>query len=51
MVRLVAQCGGFLTRKGDSEPGAKMIWEGLQHVMTATKRYGPCVARPFDENV
>jgi len=37
MVRLVAQCGGFLARKGDGEPGAKTIWEGLQRVMTAAE--------------
>lgn len=37
MVRLVAQCGGFLARKGDGEPGAKTIWKGLQRVMTAAE--------------
>ncbi|CAE6879175.1 IS4 family transposase ISAzo5 [Paraburkholderia aspalathi] len=37
MVRLVAQCGGFLARKGDGEPGARTIWEGLQRVMTAAE--------------
>jgi hypothetical protein len=37
VVRLVAQCGGFLARKGDGEPGAKTIWEGLQRVMTAAQ--------------
>ena len=37
VVRLVAQCGGFLARKGDGEPGAKTIWEGLQRVMTAAE--------------
>lgn len=33
VVRLVAMCGGFLGRKGDGEPGAKTIWQGLQSVM------------------
>jgi hypothetical protein len=30
VVRLVAQAGGFLGRKGDSEPGAKTLWLGMQ---------------------
>ena len=29
VLRLVARCGGFLGRKGDGEPGAKTIWQGL----------------------
>lgn len=33
VVRLVAMVGGFLGRKGDGEPGAKTIWQGLQRVM------------------
>lgn len=33
VLRLVAQLGGFLGRKGDGEPGAKSIWQGLQRVM------------------
>lgn len=37
VVRLVDQCGGFLARKGDGEPGAKTIGEGLQRVMTAAE--------------
>jgi hypothetical protein len=28
-VRMVAQLGGFLGRKGDGEPGVKTIWRGL----------------------
>jgi hypothetical protein len=28
-VRMVAQLGGFLARKGDGEPGVKTIWRGL----------------------
>ncbi|WP_238328220.1 IS4 family transposase, partial [Paraburkholderia mimosarum] len=27
----------FLARKGDGEPGAKTIWEGLQRVITAAE--------------
>jgi hypothetical protein len=29
----VAKLGGFLARKGDGEPGAKTLWQGLQRVM------------------
>ncbi|MHA6847774.1 IS4 family transposase [Ralstonia syzygii] len=29
--------GGFPAHKGDGEPGAKTIWEGLQQVMTAAE--------------
>lgn len=37
VLRLVAQCGGFLARKSDGEPGAKTIWQGLERVMTAAE--------------
>jgi len=33
VLRLIARQGGFLGRKGDSEPGVKTIWLGLQRVM------------------
>jgi len=33
VVRLVAQLGGFLARKGDSEPGVKTIWLGMQRII------------------
>ena len=32
MVRLIADFGGFLGRKGDGHPGPKAIWEGMQKV-------------------
>ncbi len=32
-IRLIANFGGFLGRKGDGEPGAKSLWQGLQRVM------------------
>jgi hypothetical protein len=32
VVRLIAQLGSFLARKGDGEPGAKTIWRGLDKV-------------------
>lgn len=37
ILRLVAQLGGFLARKGDGETGAKTIWEGLQRVITSAE--------------
>lgn len=37
VVRLIAQIGGFLARKGDGEPGAKTIWRGLDRVQTAAQ--------------
>ena len=33
VIRLIAQLGGFLGRKGDGEPGVKTLWQGLQRVM------------------
>lgn len=32
VIRLIAQLGGFLARKGDGEPGAKTIWLGMQDI-------------------
>lgn len=32
VVRLIAQLGGFLARKGDGEPGVKTIWLGMQDI-------------------
>ena len=32
IVRIIAIFGGFLDRKGDSSPGAKAIWEGMEMV-------------------
>jgi hypothetical protein len=37
VVRLIAQIGGFLGRKGDGEPGVKTIWKGLDKVQTAAE--------------
>lgn len=31
-VRMVAQLGGFLGRKGDGEPGVKTLWRGLMRL-------------------
>jgi IS4 transposase len=32
VIRLIAQLGGFLGRKGDGEPGAKTIWLGMRDI-------------------
>ena len=32
IVRLLAQIGGFLARKGDGEPGVKTLWTGFQRL-------------------
>ena len=32
VIRLVAILGGFLGRKGDGEPGVKVIWSGLDQI-------------------
>jgi hypothetical protein len=32
VIRLIAQRGGFLGRKGDGEPGARTLWLGLQEI-------------------
>lgn len=32
VLRLIAQIGGFIGRKGDGEPGVKTIWKGLQQM-------------------
>jgi hypothetical protein len=37
VVRLIAQVGGFLGRKGDGEPGVKTIWRGLDKVQAAAE--------------
>ena len=31
VVRWIGQLGGFLARKGDGEPGVKVLWRGLGH--------------------
>ncbi|MBK8283939.1 MAG: IS4 family transposase [Ahniella sp.] len=38
-VRLVAELGGFLGRKGDGEPGAQTLWRGLQRLDDLTDMY------------
>jgi len=40
MVRIVASFGGFLGRKGDLEPGAEVLWRGLQRVRDFSEGIG-----------
>lgn len=47
MIVMLAHFGGFLGRKGDSFPGAKSIWLGLQRLsdfIFAIQRYQSCSA-------
>lgn len=38
VVRLIAQLGGFLARKGDGEPGAKTLWLGMRDIAVFVQR-------------
>lgn len=38
-VSYLAKLGGFLGRKGDGEPGVKVIWKGLNELHTVLKHY------------
>jgi len=38
-IRMIAKLGGFLGRKGDKEPGAKVLWQGLQRLEPITQAY------------
>ena len=38
-VRMVAQLGGFLDRKGDGEPGVTVLWKGFQRLYDLTQMY------------
>jgi hypothetical protein len=40
----IAQRGGFLARRGDGEPGATVLWKGLQHLADLMTMY--CIMRP-----
>jgi hypothetical protein len=43
-VHWIARLGGFLDRRGDGEPGALVLWKGLQHLTDLTTMY--CIMRP-----
>jgi len=47
VIRLIAQRGGFLRRRGDGEPGAKTLWLGLQEIAIFVE--GARYARTFSE--
>ena len=36
-VRMVGKLGGFLGRKGDGEPGVKVLWLGWQDLEAAVR--------------
>ena len=44
-VHWIAQLGGFVGRRGDGEPGAMVLWRGLQHLADLTTMY--CIMRPL----
>lgn len=60
MTHWIAQCGGFLGRPGDGEPGIKTMWNGMRRLADfaiAYKTFGPKKdqtspekSRPKDEN-
>jgi hypothetical protein len=39
VVRWIAQLGGFLGRKGDGEPGVKVLWRGLRKLQDMAEGY------------
>jgi hypothetical protein len=45
-VRWIAQLGGFLGRRGDGEPGVKVIWRGLQRLEDLTLGWSLAQASP-----
>jgi hypothetical protein len=47
VIRLIAQRGGFLGRKGDGEPGARTLWLGLQEIAIFVE--GACYVREFSQ--
>lgn len=43
-IRMIAQLGGFLGRKSDGNPGAKVLWRGMKKlsvISLAWKAFGP----------
>jgi len=43
-VHWMAQLGGFVGRRGDGEPGATVLWKGVQHLTDLTTM--SCIMRP-----
>ncbi len=48
-VRWIAQLGGFLGRKGDGEPGVKVLWRGWQRLQDITATWS--ISYPPPQNV
>ncbi|NET69443.1 MAG: IS4 family transposase [Moorea sp. SIO1G6] len=42
VVRWIAQLGGFLGRKGDGEPGVKVLWRGLRRLDDISETWHFC---------
>jgi hypothetical protein len=47
-LRMTAQLGGFLGRKGDGEPGTETLWRGLQRLDDIAEMYLVMSADSFD---
>lgn len=50
-VRWLAQLGGFLGRRGDGEPGVKVLWRGLQSLEPAAMMYKQLTGDGQNENI
>jgi hypothetical protein len=45
-IRLIARLGGFLGRKGDGEPGVKVIWQGFAELEKLARLYRSITMNP-----
>jgi hypothetical protein len=48
VVRWIGQLGGFLGRKGDGEPGVKVLWRGWQRLQDITATWSILFSPPQD---
>ncbi len=39
LVRQIAKLGGFIGRKGDGDPGVKVLWRGIRHLPDISGMY------------
>ncbi len=44
MLIFIARLGGYLNRKSDPEPGAKVIWRGLEYLRVFMDGWEVCQA-------